>query len=323
MSMNIPPIASVVIPAIKVDTLAALDASTSSTSALSALHLPEANASVVDFSTLAQLLAATVVFLTQETQQAKAVSDGIVTSSDFSQLAATATFFVDAFNRFQTSVDNATNSFGASFDNAFLLAIHTPNVQVGSDHAQSFIDSLAQVGIRFQETTDASNPNQFKIDLVALEAAFKANPAQTTSLLANALKGLSAIEAKLLVSESNLSLDLFASDTTAATQSFVPDSQFDVNVVTTQLGSLNSADALKVNSALQHMLSDEALSAAIDANPITPQTDTEPTTVSGVNASLGSATSVNQLLAKNPSIVLNILDQASPVQHVGRVQPAL
>ena len=310
MSMNITPIASVVIPAVKFDTLVALDASSTSTKPLSALGLPDASASVVDFSTLAQLLAATVVFQTQEAQQALAVADGTVTTSDFSQLSATATFFVDAFNRFQTSVDTLANSFGSAFEVGFLLAIHTQNVQLGADHAQSFIDSLAQVGIHFQDATDVSNPNQFKIDLTALEAAFKADPAQTTSLLENALKGLSAIEAKLLGAESKLNLNLFASDSTAALPTPVPAKQVDDNAVTEQLASLSSADAQKVSSALQHLLADEALSAAIDAHPISTQSATPQANVAG----LSDASSLDNLPAEKANAVPNTFDHRVPVQ---------
>lgn len=304
MSMNIAPVipvVSAVIPAVKFDALLALDASSSSTSLLGALSLPDASASMVNFSTLAQLLAATVVFQAQEAQQAQAVLAGTLTSSDFSQLSATATFFVDAFNRFQTSVDSLMSPLSSSFDSGFLLAIHTQNVQTGSDHAQSFIDSLAQVGINFQEATDLSNPNQFKIDLTALEAAFTANPEQTTSLLANALKGLSAIEAKLLASETQLNLNLFASDIVPAVQELVPASQFDINLVTAQLGSLSNTDAQIVNSALQQLLADEALSAAIDANPISPQTETPPVIVGGQS----SASTAENLPVENPNFVLN------------------
>ncbi|MBC3806009.1 hypothetical protein H8K52_01460 [Undibacterium seohonense] len=261
------PVATTLVPAIKLDALTALDAGTTTRSLLSTSNVADASASVIDFSTLAQLLAATVVFQTYEAQQAKAIASGTATSSDFSKLVATASFFVEAFNRFQTSVGAMTNSFESSFDTSFLLALHTQNVQVGSEHAQSFIDSLAQVGIHFNEATEETNPNQFKIDSQALEAAFNANPAQTTNLLDKALKGLVVIEAKLLASEPKL--DMFTSDFTPALSVAVPASQFDLNMVNANLSKLSTADAQEINNALQRLLADESLGAAIDATPIT------------------------------------------------------
>jgi hypothetical protein len=260
-------VTTTLVPPIKLDALEALDASTTTRSLLSTSNVADTSASVIDFSTLAQLLAATVVFQTQEAQQAKAIASGTATNSDFSKLLATASFFVEAFNRFQTGVGALTNLFDSSFDTGFLLALHTQNVQIGSEHAQSFIDSLAQVGINFNEATEETNPNQFKIDSQALEAAFNANPAQTTNLLDKALKALVVIEAKLLASEPKL--DLFASDYTPALSGSVPASRFDLDMVDANLSELSSADGQEVNSALQRLLADESLGAAIDATPIT------------------------------------------------------
>ncbi|MFZ6817808.1 hypothetical protein [Undibacterium sp. Ji22W] len=304
------PVATTLVPAIKLEALAALDVDTTTRSLLSTSNVADASATVIDFSTLAQLLAATVVFQTQEAQQAKAIASGTTTNSDFSKLVATASFFVEAFNRFQTSVGALTNSFDSSFDTGFLLAIHTQNVQIGSEHTQSFIDSLAQVGINFNEATEKTNPNQFKIDSQALEKAFKANPAQTTNLLDKALKGLVVIEAKLLVSEPKL--DLFTSDFTPALSGAVPASRFDLDMVDANLSKLSSADVQEVNSALQRLLADESLGAAIDATPITSSaTSTQAGAVELVgNAS--TSTNANSGVAKNvANNVANKLDTTS------------
>ncbi len=318
--MDITPVTSVAIPTIKLNALAPIDAKAALIIPLAASALPEQSASLVNFSTLAQLLAATVIFQTQQAKQAQQLSANAVTSTDFGQLAATATLFVNAFNTFQlSSADSLVNPFGSAFDNALLLAIHAKNTQPGLDNTQSFIDSLAQVGIHFQDATDPTHPNQFKIDSTALELAFKANPTQTATLLANAFQALSAIEEKLVLSQTTQGLNLFSSDTNPALNERVPASQFDTNVVAQQLSSLSSADAQKVNVALQRLLVDEALSEAVGANPIAPHTvansaavatnpvENIPTTAPVV--SLAAGTAADNLLTENPAFAVNAISQ--------------
>jgi len=153
-------------------------------------------ASVVQFSTLAQLLAATALFqTTQPPQDALAAA----ADTDFSQLAATTGQFVNAFNNFQNSVtDNLVTSFESTFDNALLTALHAGLALSGETVTRSLIDSLAQVGVNFQEAGSALNPNQFQIDWATLEGAYTANPTQTTALLSNALQALATIEQNLI-----------------------------------------------------------------------------------------------------------------------------
>ncbi|MDO8177114.1 MAG: hypothetical protein Q7T62_02610 [Undibacterium sp.] len=275
--MNISPIAATTIPSIQLNALSGLNASVALSNPIADPSLPDLNASIVDFSTLARLLSATRVFQAQQAQRAQQVQQESLsavalnttqvasdTTADFGQLVTTANLFVDAFNQFQSSsFDNTTNLFGASFDNALLLAM-----QAQSEDGQSLIASLAQVGINFQEAADPASPSQFNLDLNALQAAFDANPVATSALLAKSLQALSEIEVKLLAQN----VSLFAPEASARVSGNALASQFDANAVTSQLSSLSTGDARTVNVALQRLLSDEALINALDSNPIAAQT---------------------------------------------------
>lgn len=278
--MNVSPIAATTIPSIQLNALSGLNASVALSNPIADPSLPDLNASIVDFSTLARLLSATRVFQAQQAQQAQRAQQvqqeslsaaalnttqvASDTTADFGQLVTTANLFVDAFNQFQSSsFDNTTNLFGASFDNALLLAM-----QAQSEDGQSLIASLAQVGINFQEAADPASPSQFNLDLNALQAAFDANPVATSALLAKSLQALSEIEVKLLAQN----VSLFAPEASARVSGNALTSQFDANAVTSQLSSLSTGDARTVNVALQRLLSDEALINALDSNPIAAQT---------------------------------------------------
>lgn len=159
-------------------------------------------ASVVELSTLAQLLESTLVFQAQPSQVHLSETSnplnslGDVTSPDFGKLLGTAQVFVNAYNNFQaTNADALTSPLGLAFDNALLLALHAPS---GAGDGSSVIDSLAQIGINFQEASGSGSSGQFTIDLKALQAAFDLNPVQTTELLSKNLQALATIEAQLL-----------------------------------------------------------------------------------------------------------------------------
>ena len=249
--MTIPTIDSVT----AAEALAAANANSTVAATSVSSTAPDISASIVDFSPLAQLLATTVLFQTQQAAQAAQapqVPASTGTDTDFQQTAATTAQFVNAFNNFQiSSADSLSTPFDATFENALLQELHAQNTLPGSTNSQSLIDSLAAVGINFQEATNPTNPNQFQINSTALEAAFSANPTQTSTLLSNALQGLSAIEEKLILGQSATGSDLF----------------------TTQLNTVNSTDAA-ATAAVQPMLAEEALIVSVDTNLTPTQTAT-------------------------------------------------
>jgi len=156
-------------------------------------------ASIVQFSTLAQLLAATALF------QAKQAGQSLSTIADFNQLATTTTQFVNAFNTFQSKItDTLASPFESTYDNALLLAMHTNSGQAGVNVTQSFIDSLSEVGITFQEASSTLNSNQFQINWTNLAAIYTADPAGTTDLLLNAFQALATIEQNLISPDTNV-----------------------------------------------------------------------------------------------------------------------
>jgi hypothetical protein len=245
-------------------------------------------ASVVELSTLAQLLEATQVFQTQTSQldpseASEPVSSLSTTmSSDFGKLLSSAQVFVNAYNNFQTtSADTLASPLGLAFDNALLLALHA---QSGASDGSSVIDSLAQIGINFQEASGSGGSGTFTIDLKALQAAFDLNPLQTAELLAQNLQALATIEAQLLSQPSGLGLDLFASGMS------VPASQFDAASVNAQLAGLKPSDAQLVNIALKKMMADEALLEGLGDTAITSsENNVTNTPISAVENSPGNA----------------------------------
>lgn len=245
-------------------------------------------ASVVELSTLAQLLEATQVFQTQTSQldpseASKPVSSLSTTmSSDFGKLLSSAQVFVNAYNNFQTtSADTLASPLGLAFDNVLLLALHA---QSGASDGSSVIDSLAQIGVNFQEASGSGGSGTFTIDLKALQSAFDLNPLQTAELLAKNLQALATIEAKLLSQPSGLGLDLFASGMS------VPASQFDAASVNAQLAGLKPSDAQLVNIALKKMMADESLLEGLGDTAITSsENNVTNTPISAVENSPGNA----------------------------------
>lgn len=205
--MIIPPVTSASVHSIKFDGVNTVSenaptqaSSVTSTSANNA-------ASIVNFSTLAQLLAATVSFLTQQQKQLQQVPASSPTPNNFKQLVLSTSQFVDAFNNFQTASSTSLASpIDSNFDHALILAIHGKNTQSGTGSTQSFIDSLAKVGIDFHEATGLTDQNHFKIDWTKLESEFNANPTQTSALLSNALQALTVIEETILAAQSTPNL---------------------------------------------------------------------------------------------------------------------
>ena len=261
--MNISPIASVAITPIDLSAVAGVATNTTSVDPLSgvAINVVDGHDSIVGLSTLGQVLSTTSTLQTQKVSTDTVNSD---TATDFGTLVTTAELFVSAFNNFQTSnTDSIQNPFSTTSDNALLLAINT---QLLSETGKSVLASLAQIGITFQDTSLTDNTGQFTINLTALQAAFNTDPTGTSSLLTQALQALSQVETSLITQ--NLSLFSTDTNTTTSTSSLLA-SQFDANAIAAQLSSLSSADAARVNAALQRLLADEALNEALNATQAT------------------------------------------------------
>ena len=219
--MDVAPIETTVAPATTVDALAA--AATLDPNAILDAPLLESTfigttSSIVDFSPLATFLAATVLAQSQKTNQTQPAPSGTTatTTPSFQQLAESAINFVNAFNNFQNSSDIFTNPLAAAFENALLQEFQTQIAQqTSAGNTQSFINSLATLGITFQGDENPLYPNQFQINWSTLEAAYQANPAQTATALANAFQGLGAIEDNLMLTQANLTQDQALAQATA------------------------------------------------------------------------------------------------------------
>lgn len=195
--MDIIPIDPSAIAAVKLD--AALPVNTAALTSLDQSNVATVDASIVQFSPLAQLLAVTARFQAQQVTQVAPGSVRFSVDQTLEQLAAATNNFVQAFNAFQISITSApANPLESAFDTALLAALHEKNIQAGTATVRSFIGSMARLGIQFQEAGHPLTPNQFQFELTSLEAAYRANPALTSKILSNAFNALSAIETQLL-----------------------------------------------------------------------------------------------------------------------------
>jgi len=275
--MDITPIDSSVIPAIKPEQATAANNNANAITSLIGSGAGDIGASFVELSPLAQLLAATVTGQSQEGNPSQTLSGNVAANANFQQLAEAATNFVNAFNSFQDGINgNSANSFETAFDSALLQAIHVENNQSGSGSVQSFINSLTQVGINFQEANNPTNPNQFQINMTALEAAYSSNPTQISTLLTNAFQGLSTIEQQLLLAQS------------AQTQDATQMTLQSANVVTANIAGNSAASTTNgasnpVNAALYGVTGYSAL------NIISGNTENPPANADAASASASAA----------------------------------
>jgi len=222
--MDIRPVDTTAIAPLRFEPVAPVNAN-----AVSALTTTSpGNASVVEFSPLAQLLAATLPLRSRAGVPLPTTANGSTTA--FQQLVNAANAFVNAFNAFQDSINNgAATAFETAFNNALLAAIEGQNVSFGSSTFQSLFTSLAQFGINFQGSTNPANPNYFLFDLTALEAAYANSPLQTQNLFNNAFSTLSVLQEQLLVAQARQTLQqnlqvaaITASASGASTAAAVP-----------------------------------------------------------------------------------------------------
>ena len=278
---------------VKIDAVTEIPVNPVALDAQSSTNVITANASIVSFSPLAQLLAATA--LTQS-QLARAADGGA--PGGFNQLAADTTQFVTAFNDFQTSITTGNgNIFDATFDSALLQEIRLENSPSGSNTRQSFINRLAELGINFQDksnppTTNSINPNHLSLDLAKLEAGFNANAAQTSAQLLNAFQALGALEEGLVLAQQSAQhatqYQNFATSGTGFTAG-------------TQANLLSNPDAQAVSNTLQSQRADLALADARSATAQTTNLTGNTTTVATANATAAAQTATAGQAANHPA----------------------
>lgn len=215
------------------------------------------SASIVDLSKFGQLLSAINNLQTVATQPATA-STATGTGASFGTFIVATELFVNAFNDIQTNyVDATQNSLGTSFNYAVQAALNT---QSTSGSGKTLLASLAEIGINYQTATSIpGSAGQFTIDLTTLQTAYSSNPAATASSLKQALKALGQVAAQLVVQNANL----FTIESNATLTGTVPNSLFDINALAAPIATLSPANAAAVNTALQHLLNDQALAEAV------------------------------------------------------------
>ncbi|MFZ6656632.1 hypothetical protein [Undibacterium sp. TJN19] len=305
--MDISPITLAAVSAVEITPAANIQ---TNSSAIDALTLPGAGglngqASIVDVSTMGQILAATITLLEQQKTNNDAASSKIAAQdnasisndvankklNDFSNIATAAQLFVNAFNTFQdANNDGLQNPLSASFENSLQQAI---DKQTDSDTGQTLTASLAQIGIGTQSavlTGASENSGQIAVDLPALQTAFNTDPAQTLSVVTQALQSLAQVETSFLSQDLSANpADVVSATVPTATTLAVTPTAYNLplattaandqaaTAVTTQTGTNTgvqvnpenpapAAEIINANATLQAELSDEALQAAIEAS---------------------------------------------------------
>lgn len=148
----------------------------------------------VEISGLGQLFAAASTFQSQ----LAAIQPGAENSgtgrnfgTDFGSLAAEAQNFVDAFNQVQAGIANLTDVTEAGRFAQALNDLARANFVNGD----SGVNTLAQIGIEWQNSVVVGQGATLGIDMRSLQLAFNANPSATFSLLAEAVRSFGSLAA--------------------------------------------------------------------------------------------------------------------------------
>ena len=248
------------VPEIKLENLSSLDsinglAGTQTASAIA--DMGEFGASTVTLSPLAQLLEATIAFQLQQAAQSHSTSENSFIS-DFMGLATTTNLFINAFNNFQTSTTNdVASEFDNALNNALLMALQPQNTKGSTVTGQTFLESLAAIGITFRITVNSAD--QFQVSWTKLEAAFNANPLQTSMLIANAFQAISEIEKNLTLSPSSDEQYMFATNFGLSNE--------------TAMQALNeqAVNEQTITAATQSALANDALLTILNGTAVTPE----------------------------------------------------
>ncbi|MDE2430805.1 MAG: hypothetical protein KGM99_18960 [Burkholderiales bacterium] len=280
---------------------------------MSNFSLVDGNASIVDVSTLGQVLAATITLLAQKMAVNSASSSNTVANS-FATVATDAALFVNAFNSFQSdSTNRVQNPLTSLFNTDLLTAINAQNLP---ETGKNLLTSLAQIGISLQSTglTD-SNP-QFTLNLTSLQAAFTADPTATSTLLTQALQALAQVETTLVSQNQSLS----TGELTSSSSSVLAGIPASTAVASSSAAIAQDAQAASVTNTLQHVLSDETLQEAISANPAIVSSALDTGLTSAQEAEILSAsatdTAATTLASASDSIAANVNPGATPASAV-------
>jgi len=260
-------------------------------------------ASIVDISSLGQLMSTVSAFQAAQSATAGAASSG------FGSVAATAELLVGAVNDFSASNNSSVQDLlGTAAGNPFLTVFNVPS---SSDTGVTLLAALSQIGITDQSNTIVTGgTDQFNVNLTTLQAAFGTDPAGTASVLAQAFTVLGRFAATVVAQNASL----FPSDTASTLDTTVPASPFSLAVVDAALASLSPADAARVNTALQSLLNDQALGAAtVDSLPVASTAQVAPAQSNG-NPTVSSDTAATSNSPALPAANVASANQAQANQ---------
>jgi hypothetical protein len=146
--------------------------------------IPPTTASSIEISGLGQLLSASTLFETGNSNAAN--------QAGFPAVLAATQIFANALNNF-LQTDSLQNASAGSPGNQFMQALNT---QTTAGSEKSIIASLSGIGINYQAPVSQNDTGRMTIDFKTLQSAFNTNPAGTTSLLAQATQSIGQFAAK-------------------------------------------------------------------------------------------------------------------------------
>ncbi|MFI4941561.1 MAG: hypothetical protein ACHP7O_14630, partial [Burkholderiales bacterium] len=231
--------------------------------------------SIVDLSSLGQLLSAAAAL------QAAPITAGSTTAqgTGFDAFLAATELFFNSYNNIQAgSLDNAQNVSGSAFSDATLQAL---TVTTAAGSGTSLLASLAALGIDYQAATPLTGGSaQFTIEPATLQSAWNANPSATSALLQQAFQTLGQVATTFVTNN----LNLFATPTNTSLTTGETASQFSLATLVASIATLTPAQINVVNAALQNLLGQQTLNNTAAASAQVPPVPINETATPGTQA---------------------------------------
>jgi hypothetical protein len=260
----------------------------------------ESTSSIVDLSSLGQLLSAAAAIqaapITAGSTAAQGTASGTASGTGFDAFLAATELFFNSYDNIQaSSLDNAQNVLGSSFDDATLQAL-TDTVATGS--GTSLLASLATLGIDYQAVSPLTGGSaQFTIEPTTLQSAWNANPTATSALLQQAFQTLSQVATTSVMDN----LNLFATPTNTSLATGVPASQVNLGALAASIATLTPAQMEVFNAALQNLLGQQALSNTVAESAQVPTNETAAPLAATTVTTAENTVAVNQAALPAPA----------------------
>jgi hypothetical protein len=265
--------------------------------------IPPTTASSIEISGLGQLLSASTLFETGNSNAAN--------QAGFPAVLAATQIFANALNNF-LQTDSLQNASAGSPGNQFMQALNT---QTTAGSEKSIIASLSGIGINYQAPVSQNDTGRMTIDFKTLQSAFNTNPAGTTSLLAQATQSIGQFAAKfrtLFTPLNNLAQNSQPAAATAAAISATPGTaatpataRTNATATTETAAAITSATAATSAARIAIATAATALTASeIAATTAQPATTALPSTTQATSGSTATPTASSLPIVATPATLL-------------------